>query len=71
MVKHGCLFPIYALAYIMNPDSTWGLFAQKPFVKFISNSASYMFFLCLLALASQRFEHIVIDIIGKGKCKHV
>jgi hypothetical protein len=41
-----------------------GKFSKKPFVKFICHSASYIFFLLLLALASQRAEIIMIDIIG-------
>ncbi len=40
-----------------------GQLAKKPFLKFIFESASYMFFLFLLALASQQIEHIVFDII--------
>ena len=42
-----------------------GKFSKKPFVKFICHSASYIFFLLLLALASQRAEMVVIDLIGK------
>ena len=38
-------------------------FMRNPFVKFISHSASYMFFLTLLALASQRFEYMLISIV--------
>ena len=36
---------------------------RNPFVKFISHSASYMFFLTLLALASQRFEYNLIKMV--------
>ena len=46
-----------------------GQLAKKPFLKFIFESASYMFFLLLLALASQQIEHIIFDIISKyQKC---
>ena len=38
-------------------------FMRNPFVKFISHSASYMFFLTLLALASQRFEYNLIKMV--------
>ena len=58
------MFPIYSMVYILARDSAVGRMAKKPFVKFINNSASYMFFLFLLALASQRIEHILINIIG-------
>ncbi len=59
------MFPAYSMAYIVAPNSKLGNFAKKPFVKFISNSASYMFFLFLLTLASQRVEYIAIDLIGE------
>ena len=44
-----------------------GKFSKKPFVKFICHSASYIFFLLLLALASQRAEMILIDIFGESR----
>ena len=36
---------------------------RNPFVKFISHSSSYMFFLMLLALASQRVEYMVLSFL--------
>ena len=36
---------------------------RNPFVKFISHSSSYMFFLMLLALASQRVEYMAISLL--------
>ena len=62
--KVACMFPIYSMVYILARNSAIGRMAKKPFVKFINNSASYMFFLGLLALASQRIEHMVINMIG-------
>ena len=49
-----------------SPFSFQGKFSKKPFVKFICHSTSYIFFLLLLALASQRAEMLIIDIIGKN-----
>ena len=66
VIKMACSFPIYSMAYLFLPHSTWGQFAKKPFVKFTCNSASYIFFLTLLAAASQRVEHIAIDLIGNA-----
>lgn len=57
------LFPINSFMYILAPYSTAGKFMRNPFVKFISHSASFMFFLMLLALASQRIEHVIISVI--------
>ena len=65
VAKHACLFPVYSSAYLVARVSSWGQFAKKPFVKFISNAASYMFFLFLLALASQRVEYMIIDFLGE------
>eukprot|EP00095_Tigriopus_kingsejongensis_P011532 snap_masked-scaffold33_size549341-processed-gene-1.10 protein:Tk11532 transcript:snap_masked-scaffold33_size549341-processed-gene-1.10-mRNA-1 annotation:"trp channel protein" len=64
VVKNACMFPLFSMCYIVAKESSWGRFAKKPFVKFITNSASYMFFLLLLALASQRAEQMAIHIIA-------
>ena len=39
-------FPIYAMSYMIAPNSKKGQFLKKSFVKFICHSASYLFFLC-------------------------
>ena len=75
-LKLCCAFPVNSIIYIMAPHSDAGRclilfvgfdfksrFMRNPFVKFISHSASYMFFLTLLALASQRFEYMLISIV--------
>ncbi|XP_040567143.1 transient receptor potential protein isoform X1 [Lepeophtheirus salmonis] len=62
-LKVACMFPVYSTMYMLAPGSTLGKFAKSPFIKFILQSASYMFFLFLLALCSQRVEYIVIDIL--------
>jgi transient receptor potential cation channel subfamily C member 4 len=41
----GCMFPLYSTIYMMSPDSETAVFMKKPFVKFISHSASYFMFL--------------------------
>ncbi|CAG2183234.1 unnamed protein product, partial [Oppiella nova] len=41
----GLLFPILSVAYIVAPHSLLGQFIKKPFIKFISHSASYITFL--------------------------
>lgn len=52
----GLMFPVYSIAYLVAPDSQLGRFIKKPFIKFICHSASYMTFLVVLILASQRVE---------------
>merc|ERR1711970_1518525 len=58
------MFPVHSTIYIVAPNSTKGQFMKKPFVKFISQCASYMVFLMLLTLASQRAVHMVFEILG-------
>ncbi|XP_017494827.1 PREDICTED: transient receptor potential-gamma protein-like, partial [Rhagoletis zephyria] len=57
LIGIGALFPLLALAYILAPRSALGRFTKKPFIKFICHSASYVSFLVLLMLASQRIEN--------------
>lgn len=63
VMKLSCTFPINSLLYIVAPHSEKGRFMRNPFVKFISHSASYMFFLMLLALASQRVEYMILSFL--------
>ncbi|CAJ0942689.1 unnamed protein product, partial [Mesorhabditis belari] len=51
-------FPLLSVVYLFAPHSSIGAFMRKPFVKFLSHSASYIFFLFLLILASQRIQSI-------------
>ncbi|KAK3531910.1 hypothetical protein QTP70_034417 [Hemibagrus guttatus] len=50
----GLLFPLFSICYLGAPKSRIGLFIRKPFIKFICHTASYLTFLFLLLLASQR-----------------
>lgn len=52
----GLMFPIYSIAYLVAPHSQLGRYIKKPFIKFICHSASYITFLLVLILASQRVE---------------
>ncbi|KAL2096586.1 hypothetical protein ACEWY4_008734 [Coilia grayii] len=52
----GLLFPLFSLCYLVAPKSRYGLFIRKPFIKFICHTASYLTFLFLLLLASQRID---------------
>ena len=63
VLKLSCTFPINSLLYIIAPHSEKGRFMRNPFVKFISHSSSYMFFLMLLALASQRVEYMALSFL--------
>ncbi|XP_074595118.1 transient receptor potential-gamma protein-like isoform X2 [Brevipalpus obovatus] len=54
-------FPLYSLAVLLLPNSKLAQIARRPFIKFISHSASYLFFLLLLVLASQRVEFLLVS----------
>ncbi|KNC32158.1 Transient receptor potential protein [Lucilia cuprina] len=64
VVKLGCMFPINSMNYLMAPESDNGKFMKKPFVKFISHSCSYMFFLMLLGAASLRVVQITFELLA-------
>lgn len=52
----GLMFPLYSIAYLVAPHSQLGRYIKKPFIKFICHSASYITFLVVLILASQRVD---------------
>uniref|UniRef100_A0A6G1S4Q2 Transient receptor potential-gamma protein n=1 Tax=Aceria tosichella TaxID=561515 RepID=A0A6G1S4Q2_9ACAR len=52
----GLMFPVYSMAYLLAPKTHFGQYIKKPFIKFICHSASYITFITLLVLASQRVE---------------
>lgn len=68
-IKIGMLFPVYSVAYIVAPHSEFGRTLRKPFIKFICHSASYVTFLFLLILASQRIETVVVEWFGTDEMK--
>ncbi|XP_037087479.1 LOW QUALITY PROTEIN: transient receptor potential-gamma protein-like [Pollicipes pollicipes] len=64
VIRIGILFPLFSFCYITAPHSRVGQTMRKPFIKFICHSASYLTFLVLLILASQRIETVVLDWFG-------
>jgi transient receptor potential cation channel subfamily C member 4 len=44
----GAMFPLNSFIYMMAPNTKKGQLMTKPFVKFVSHSASYAFFLSKL-----------------------
>ncbi|XP_054722171.1 transient-receptor-potential-like protein [Uloborus diversus] len=64
IIKIGVLFPLYSVMYMMLPNSKTGQLVRKPFFKFIIHSFSYLFFLFLLILASQRIETVLARWFG-------
>ncbi|XP_032796648.2 transient-receptor-potential-like protein [Daphnia magna] len=58
------LFPLYCGLYMIAPLSSYAQLMQKPFMKFLIHASSYLFFLFLLILVSQRFDVLVIELFG-------
>lgn len=71
VAKLGSMFPVYSTIYMIAPDSKIGQFVKKPFVRFIIHSASYGFFLSLLAAASQRVEVLLLEMFGTKWMKRI
>ncbi|XP_064119296.1 transient-receptor-potential-like protein isoform X2 [Macrobrachium nipponense] len=69
ILKVVVLFPAYCMLYILTPDSPTGKLMRTPFMKFLTHSASYLFFLLLLILVSVRFENLVIWLFGTEQMK--
>ncbi|KAF5272566.1 hypothetical protein FQR65_LT04905 [Abscondita terminalis] len=55
------MFPLFSLLYVVAPTSRPAKYIQKPFIKFVCHSASYVFFLTFLSMASQRVENVVLE----------
>ena len=58
------MFPYYCIMYMLAPHTETGEFIKKPFIKFVCHSSSYIFFLMLLAMASQRIEYLIAEIMA-------
>ncbi|XP_068241875.1 transient-receptor-potential-like protein [Palaemon carinicauda] len=69
IVKVIALFPAYCMLYMVAPDSATGKLIKTPFMKFLTHSASYLFFLLLLILTSVRFENLVIWLFGTDQMR--
>ncbi|KAG8184492.1 hypothetical protein JTE90_002339 [Oedothorax gibbosus] len=70
ITRIGLMFPVFCTAYIVAPKSCLGRTLRKPFIKFICHSASYVTFLFLLILASQRIETVVVEWFGTDEMRH-
>lgn len=62
-------FPFYCMLYIIAPNTKTGKLMRKPFMKFLIHASSYLFFLFILILVSQRAEDIMIEHFGTESMK--
>lgn len=55
------LFPFYCMWYMFMPDSDTGKLMRTPFMKFLTHSASYLFFLCeLIGFLIIMVQHLMV-----------
>ncbi|XP_015184673.1 PREDICTED: transient-receptor-potential-like protein isoform X2 [Polistes dominula] len=69
LIKTALLFPFYCIVYLFAPKSKFGQLLRRPFVKFLVHASSYIFFLIILILVSQRVEVEVVKIFGNEETK--
>ncbi|XP_055538332.1 transient-receptor-potential-like protein [Wyeomyia smithii] len=69
IAKVALLFPIYCMIYMIAPNCETSKFVRKPFMKFLIHASSYLFFLFLLILVSQRAEVHVVLLFGTDSMK--
>ncbi|XP_058456664.1 transient-receptor-potential-like protein [Malaya genurostris] len=67
--KVALLFPVYCLMYMIAPNCHTSKFMRKPFMKFLIHASSYLFFLFLLILVSQRAEVHLVEMFGTENMK--
>ncbi|XP_017120408.1 transient-receptor-potential-like protein isoform X2 [Drosophila elegans] len=63
------LFPLYCLIYMCAPNCRTGQLMRKPFMKFLIHASSYLFFLFILILVSQRADDDFVRIFGTARMK--
>lgn len=68
-VTIGFMFPLLCITYLIAPKSGVGKLIRKPFIKFICHSTSYLTFLFLLIMVSQRVEIPMLDNPGTSFVK--
>ncbi|XP_062564885.1 transient-receptor-potential-like protein [Armigeres subalbatus] len=69
ITKVAALFPFYCMLYMIAPACETSKFMRKPFMKFLIHASSYLFFLFLLILVSQRAEVQIVLLFGTDSMK--
>ncbi|VVC45285.1 Transient receptor potential channel,Transient receptor ion channel domain,Ion transport domain,Transient [Cinara cedri] len=64
IIKIVYFFPFYCLVYLYAPSAQIGKVMEKPFMKFLIHLSSYLSYLGLLILASQRAETQFVELFG-------
>ncbi|KAF5277598.1 hypothetical protein FQA39_LY06091 [Lamprigera yunnana] len=68
-IRTAVFFPLYCTLYMLAPNTNTGKLMRKPFMKFLIHASSYLFFLFILILVSQRAEDQLIEFFGTDSMK--
>ncbi|KAB0799048.1 hypothetical protein PPYR_06928 [Photinus pyralis] len=69
ILRTALFFPLYCTLYMLAPQTGTGKLMRKPFMKFLIHASSYLFFLFILILVSQRAEDLLIEFFGTESMK--
>ncbi|XP_032677800.1 transient-receptor-potential-like protein [Odontomachus brunneus] len=69
LVRTAFLFPFFCIMYYLMPESKTGQLMRRPFMKFLVHASSYLFFLFVLMLVSQRAEVEIVRLLGTQEMK--
>ncbi|XP_014469210.1 PREDICTED: transient-receptor-potential-like protein [Dinoponera quadriceps] len=69
LLKTAVLFPFFCIMYYLMPESKTGRLMRRPFMKFLVHASSYLFFLFVLMLVSQRAEVEIVRLLGTQEMK--
>ncbi|XP_053966851.1 transient-receptor-potential-like protein [Anastrepha ludens] len=69
IIQVAVLFPVYCMIYMFAPNCRTGILMRKPFMKFLIHASSYLFFLFILILVSQRADDDVINLFGTERMR--
>nr|QDQ16919.1 transient receptor potential-like protein [Danaus plexippus] len=64
IMRVALMFPFYCCMYMIAPNCSTGRLVRKPFMKFLIHASSYLFFLLILILVSQRVDVQLIQTFG-------
>lgn len=69
LAKTAILFPFYCIVHYLMPESKTGQLMRRPFMKFLVHASSYLFFLFVLMLVSQRAEVEIVRLLSTQEMK--
>lgn len=62
ILKVALVLPFYCILYMVAPQSNTAKLVRKPYMKFLIHASSYVYFLIILILVSQRVEEQIVEV---------